>query len=95
MTFVREITTVIICFLFNLAIVSIMKTRLGPRPFAPRAAAFWVGSFLPPPHPASSFQKGFLGLQCGSLATAPSVFSQPLNVVLTLKACTVQKKTIF
>lgn len=34
MTFVREITTVIICFLFNLAIVSIMKTRLGPRPFA-------------------------------------------------------------
>lgn len=70
--------------LSNTAVVSTEKAALRPFPLASarRAASRWQ---LPPTfrRPPFLFQKGFLSLQFGSLATVLWVFNQPLNATVT------------
>ena len=70
--------------LSNTAVISMVKAAPQPFPLASerRAVSQWQ---LPLTfrHSPLLFQKGFLSLQLGSLATVLSVFNQPLNAVMT------------
>ena len=70
--------------LSNTAVILMVKAAPQPLPLASerRAASQWQ---LPPTlqHSPLLFQKGFLSLQFGSLATVLSVFNQPLNAIMT------------